>query len=56
MKNPDRDSDHARRRNTGDGDDQPDTSGTDGKEAARLLYGGFTDTDNNTDSTDGPSE
>jgi len=51
MKNPDRDPDHSRRRKAGDRDESPD-----GKEAARLLYGGFTDTDNNTDSTDGPSE
>jgi len=41
MKNPDRDSDHARRRDTGERGEPPD-----GKEIAERLYGGFTDTDN----------
>jgi len=51
MKNLDRDSDHARRRDVGDRDESPD-----GKEVAERLYGGFTDSDNDTDSTDCPSE
>ena len=51
MKNPDTDPDHARRRDAGNRDESPD-----GKEVAELLYGGFTETDNNTGSTDGPSE
>ena len=51
MENPDRDSDHTRRQDTGERGESPD-----GKEIAERLYGGFTETDNNTDSTDGPSE
>jgi hypothetical protein len=51
MKNPDRDPDHSRRREAGENDESPD-----GKEIAERLYGGFTGTDTNTDSADGPSE
>lgn len=36
MKNPDRDSDHARRRDAGEGEDDPD-----GREVAHALYGGI---------------
>lgn len=52
-KNPDRDDRHARRRDEEDSD-------LDGREAASLLYGGpestDTDSDNNDDPTDAPSE
>ena len=51
MKNPDRVPDPSRGRKAGDRGESPD-----GKEIAERLYGGFTDTDKNTDSTDGPSE
>ena len=51
MENPDKDSDHARRRDTGECGESPD-----GEEIAERLYGGFTNTDNNTDSTGDASE
>lgn len=37
LTNPDRDDQHRRRRETGNGDDTPD-----GREVAKRLYGGFT--------------